>query len=79
MIDSIDIYKSLNFSIGIVMRNPEMLKFVPDHLKTKNMCSHAVEKLPFVLRYALDRHKTQQVCDKAILENGVTLKSVPDC
>ena len=36
------------------MRNPEMLKFVSDHLKTKNMCSHAIEKLPFVLRYAPD-------------------------
>ena len=34
MVDSMDIYKSLN-SIGTVMKNPEMLKFVPDHLKTK--------------------------------------------
>ena len=30
-----NIYKSLNISIGTVTRNPEMLKFVPDHLKTK--------------------------------------------
>ena len=30
-----DIYKSLNFSIGTVMKNPEMPKLVPDHLKTK--------------------------------------------
>ena len=30
-----DIYKSLNITIGAVMKNPEMLKFVPDHLKTK--------------------------------------------
>ena len=30
-----DIYKSLNITIGTVMKNPEMLKFVPDHLKTK--------------------------------------------
>ena len=37
------IYKSLNISIGTVMRNPEMLKFVPDHLKTKKMCKHAVK------------------------------------
>ena len=54
MIDSIDIYKSFSFNIGIVMRNPEILKFVSDHLITKNMCSHAIEKLPFVLRYAPD-------------------------
>ena len=37
MIDSkysIDIYKFAKISIGIVMRNPEMLKLVPDHRKT---------------------------------------------
>ena len=32
------------------MKNPEMLKFVPDHLKTKEMSNHAVKKLPFLLR-----------------------------
>ena len=32
---SANIYKSSNISIGIVTRNPEMLKFVPDHLETK--------------------------------------------
>ena len=31
----LDIYESLNISIVTVMKNPEMLKFVPDHLKTK--------------------------------------------
>ena len=44
-----DIYKSLNISTGTVMRNPEMLKFVSDHLKTKQMCKHAVQHLPFVI------------------------------
>ena len=39
-----DICKSLNISIGTVMKNPKMLKFVPDHLKTKRMCKHAVKK-----------------------------------
>ena len=50
------------------MRNPEMLKFIPDHVKTKKMC-----------KYVPDWYTTQQMCDKAILENGGTLKSVPDC
>ena len=36
----------LNISIGTVIKNPEMLNFVPDHLKTKKMCKHAVKKLP---------------------------------
>ena len=35
---SMDIYKSLKRCIGTVMRNQEMLKFVPDYLKTdKNL------------------------------------------
>ena len=45
IVDSMDICKSLNISIGIVMKNPEMLKFVPDHLKTKKMCKDAVKKI----------------------------------
>ena len=45
MVDSehnMDICKSVKISIGTVMRNPEMLKFVPYHLKTKTICKHAV-------------------------------------
>ena len=34
-----DIYKSLNINIGTVMKNPEMLISVLDHLKTKKMCN----------------------------------------
>ena len=44
-----DVYKFLNISTITVMKNPEMLKFVPNHLKTKNMCKHAVKKLPYLL------------------------------
>ena len=50
------------------MKNPKMLKFLPDHLETKRMCKHVVKKLPFVIRYASDQYKTQQMRDKAILE-----------
>ena len=42
-------YKSLKISIETIMKNPEMLKFVPDHLKTKNMCKHAVKNLSLSL------------------------------
>ena len=31
-----------------------MLKFVPDHLKTKKMSKHAVKKLLYLLRYVPD-------------------------
>ena len=79
MADIMDIYKSLNISIRIAMKNPELLKFVPGHLKTKKMCNHAVKKLPYQLRYLVDQCKVQQMCDKAILENSETLKYVPGC
>ena len=42
------------------------------------MCKHAVKKLPYLLRCVPAQYKTQQMCDKAILENGGTVKSVPD-
>ena len=56
-----------------------MLKCVPDHLKTKNMCKHAVKKLTYLLRYVPDQYKTQQMHDKAIFENDGTIKSIPNC
>ena len=34
MVDSMDIYKTLNINIGTVMKNPEKLINVPDQLKT---------------------------------------------
>ena len=37
IVDIIDVCRSLNISIGTVMKNPEMLNFVPDHLKDKKM------------------------------------------
>ena len=41
-------YKTPKISIGAIMKNPEILNFVSDHLKTKKMCKHALRKLPFV-------------------------------
>ena len=71
--------KYSKISIGVIMKNPGMLKFVPDHLKTEKICKHVVKKLPFVIRYVPNQCKTQQMCDIAVLENGGMLESVPDC
>ena len=38
-----DVYQSINVSIGTVKKNREIIKFVPDHLKTKKMRKHAVK------------------------------------
>ena len=70
--------KSLKMSIAAITENREMIIFVPDHLKTKTMCKHAVKKLPFLIRYVLDPYKTQQMRDKTILLNSGALKFVPD-
>ena len=37
MVDIMDIYKSVDINFGTVMKNPEMLMFVLDHLQTKKM------------------------------------------
>ena len=48
MVDSMDNCMSLSIKIETVIKNPEMLRFLPDHFKTKKMCEHAVK---ICLRY----------------------------
>ena len=55
-----------------------MLQFLPHHVKTKNMCKHAVKKLPFLIKNVPDKCKTQQMYYKAILRNGGMLMFIPD-
>ena len=43
MVDSMDIYNSLNNNIRTVMQNTKMLKFVSDHLKTKKIYKHGTK------------------------------------
>ena len=49
-----DDYKSSKITIEAMMKNPEMLRLVSDHLKTKKMCKDAVKKLSFVIQYVPD-------------------------
>ena len=51
--------KSPKISIGAITRHPELVKFVSDHFKTKNMCKHTVKELSFIIRCVPDRYKTQ--------------------
>ena len=62
--------KSLKTSIGVKIKNPEMLKFIPDHLKTKKMGKNTVKKLPLVIRFVPDRYKTQ-VCMTKLFQKMV--------
>ena len=44
---------SLNISNVTEKKKTEMLKFVPDHLKTKKICKHAVKK--FLINISLNK------------------------
>ena len=35
MVGNMSIHTAIIINIGTVMKNPKMLKFVPDHLKTR--------------------------------------------
>ena len=58
--NSRDYYETLKLGIGARIKNPELLKFVPEYLKTRNMCTSAVKKLKFVLMYVPDQYKTKK-------------------
>ena len=47
-----DNYKIFNkINLGAIIKNPKMVRFVPDHLKNKKMYKNAVKKLLFLIRY----------------------------
>ena len=51
-------YSKVNYkptiSNAAIIKIPEMLRLIPDHLKTKKMCKDAVKKLPFIIGYVTD-------------------------
>ena len=46
--------KTLKISIEEIKQALEMLRTVPNHLKTKGMCKHAVKKLLFLIKYVIN-------------------------
>ena len=49
MVDSeynMNTHKSVKISIGTVIKNPEMLEYVPDDLKSKKISKHEVKNSP---------------------------------
>ena len=58
--------------------HPDILEFVPDHLKSQEMCNKAVEEEGRCqLCNVPDHFKTQEMCDAAVDEDPYTLKFVP--
>ena len=72
-------FNTLKISIEKIVKNYEMLRFVPDHLMTKKLYKNSVKKLPFVIKYVHDRHKTKEMCDKNMIEIGGMLGFAHDC
>ena len=44
-------YNSLKISVGATIKNPEIIRFIPDHIKTKTVYKNAAKKLLFTIRY----------------------------
>ena len=68
MVDSMNIYKYLNINVGTVLKIQEMLKFVSDHLKTREMCKHVVKKLPSLSKYVSVHYRTQTMLKMKMVE-----------
>ena len=65
--------------IKTVEDEPETLKFIPDNLKTQEICEKAAEEAPWQL--FCDQYKTQKICDKAVEAGSFgpcSSASVPD-
>ena len=71
--------KNIKLNIGAITKVLEMLRFLPDHFKTKTMCKYAEKNLPFLTKYIPNRYKTQGMRDKVIPENVGMLMFIPDC
>ena len=51
-----------------VERNGFMLKYVPEELRTKELCEIAVEKNGFALQYVPENLKTFELCEIALAQ-----------
>ena len=63
---------------GLLLPMPSIPSFIPDHLKTREMCEKAVEKNPWELDDVPDHFKAQEMCNEAVRREPWLLKFVPD-
>ena len=50
----------------LVYPRSSFLKFVPDDLKTQDMCNEANEKVSWLLYHVLVHFRTQEMCSRAV-------------
>ena len=51
-------------------KKPNLLHFVPYHLRIQEMYEAPVEKNPYLLKFVTDHLKTQDICEKAVKVKG---------
>src|SRR5206468_2452135 len=61
-----------------VSRDGWVLEYVPDELKTNELCLAAVSNNGCALEYVPDELKTNELCLAAVSRNGWVLEYVPD-
>ena len=61
-----------------VCRKPHSLAFIPDILKTQEMCIKALEVDPWSFKYVPDNLRTWEVCEKAVNIEPWLLVYLPD-
>ena len=66
MVDSIDIYKSINVRIGTIIKITFLLRYNPDQHKTPQMCDKAILENGGTLKSVPDFYKNQEMCNKVV-------------
>ena len=62
----------------VVRMDPWLLKYIPDHFKTQDMCYEAVEEDLSNLRYVSDHFKMQEMCVKTVCMEPLLLMYILD-
>ena len=58
--------------------NPAVFFFVPNYLKTQEVCIKAFEVYPWSLEYVPDKLKAPKMCDDALWDDAFSLICVPN-
>ena len=61
-----------------VKKDGKKLEYVPDELKTDELCLEAVKQNGLALEYVLDELKTDELCLEAVKQDGLVLEDVPE-
>jgi len=62
----------------VVRLEPSCIQFVPDRLKTPEMCAEAIEKDWMNMRFIPERMKTKEICDIAMKRSIHAQQLVPE-